>query len=397
MKRFIFLFWRGLTGIIATAIEWIINPFCMKNNSKKRSLIYRFVETGLAICVFLFALSILLSMGRKCWRIIDYALFQPEYVDRYDNQELSRYITYHEDEYGRSGYIFNKDKKILLKGIAWIAMPLGEDSLVCYSDGQKRGYFNMYTGQVSIKPTYSHAYIFSENLASVDDNGWIKFIDPAGRIVIDNHIPYRPYMDGYVFHNGHCAVHNDKLDKLGLIDKQGKWALQPEYTSIEPADSFWIVSKGKENSVLNANLETILPFMNADFCINNNVISAEMSDHTIRTYSLTGEIIEDFYISDVTQLYYDTNEIFYSSTKNYDEEGNLVSETVNDNLSSQSAIAHCRRYQAEYGWFGLMSPNGHVITPPSYSDILAIGPDLYLCKTEYEHGIIMDGKGNRVK
>lgn len=44
-----------------------------------------------------------------------------------------------------------------------------------------------------------------------------------------------------------------------------------------------------------------------------------------------------------------------------------------------------------------MTPDGHVITSPSYSDITAIGQDLYLCKTDYEHGIIIDGKGNRVK
>jgi hypothetical protein len=71
----------------------------------------------------------------------------------------------------------------------------------------------------------------------------------------------------------------------------------------------------KEKSVLNANLDTVLPFMDAKVWINNGMIEVTMSDHTIRTYSLQGEIIEDFHISEVSQLYYDTNEIRYNSTK----------------------------------------------------------------------------------
>jgi hypothetical protein len=41
----------------------------------------------------------------------------------------------------------------LIKKIHWIAKPLGNDSLVCYRTGKKRGYFNMYTGEVVIEPS----------------------------------------------------------------------------------------------------------------------------------------------------------------------------------------------------------------------------------------------------
>ena len=70
----------------------------------------------------------------------------------------------------------------------------------------------MYNGEVAIEPKYSHAWVFSEGLASVDDNGWIKFIDGTGKTVIDLNIPYIPGAEGYVFHNNHCAVHNDCRD-----------------------------------------------------------------------------------------------------------------------------------------------------------------------------------------
>ena len=47
--------------------------------------------------------------------------------------------------------------------------------------------------------------------------------------------------------------------------------------------------------------------------------------------------------------------------------------------------------------YGLMSPNGKVITPPRYSDITAIGYDLYLCKTDDVRGEVLNGKGVRIR
>ena len=396
MKCYIKLFWAGLTGILSAIANWFTTVLGMTDDSKYGKFIRRVVGSCFALMVFIFTGSVLWAVGEEVWRKLDCDWFKAEEIDYYGNEELSREISFHEG-YARDGYLFNRDNKKVLKNISWIAKPLGEDSLVCYSNGEKRGYFNMYTGEVIIKPQYRHAWIFSDGLASVEENGWIKFIDYTGKVVIDNHFRYIPGMDGYVFHNGHCVIHNKKGDRLGLMNKEGKTVLAPEYISVEPTDSFWIVSNGKEKSVLNANLETVLPFMDGKVWINNGMIEVTMSDHTIRTYSLQGEIIEDFHISEVSQLYYDTDEIRYNSTKTYDDEGNLSSETENSEATTGSGVARCRRYQAEYNWYGLMTQDGHVLTPPSYSDITAIGPDLYLCKTDCEHGFIINGKGQRVK
>jgi hypothetical protein len=46
---------------------------------------------------------------------------------------------------------------------------------------------------------------------------------------------------------------------------------------------------------------------------------------------------------------------------------------------------------------GLMTADGHIVTLPSYSSIEAIGPDLYLCQTDYSSGIVLNGKGQVVK
>jgi hypothetical protein len=44
-----------------------------------------------------------------------------------------------------------------------------------------------------------------------------------------------------------------------------------------------------------------------------------------------------------------------------------------------------------------MTPEGHIVTPPLYREIEAVGHDLYLCKTDYQYGVILNGKGQQVK
>ena len=56
------------------------------------------------------------------------------------------------------------------------------DSLVCFSDGNRRGYFHLRDGKVVVKPKYQHAWVFSEGLAAVDENGRVKFINPQGEV-----------------------------------------------------------------------------------------------------------------------------------------------------------------------------------------------------------------------
>lgn len=67
----------------------------------------------------------------------------------------------------------------------------------------------------------------------------------------------------------------------------------------------------------------------------------------------------------------------------------------NQHLIKRLQIA--KKYEAELGWYGLMSRSGKVITPPRYCYITAIGYDLYLCKTDDIKGEIFNGKGVRIK
>ena len=393
MKRAFLLFWKGLTALLAGIAEWFTVVLGMRDDSKYGQRLRRVVGTCFAFLMVLLAVT-------GGWDFCRSACCQLEWDEGsddsyYDTQYISRSVTYY-TYYDEEGYLKDADGKKTLTGIRWIAKPLGMDSLVCYSDGEKRGYFNMFTGRPVIGPKYRHAWIFSDGLASVDDNGWIKFIDASGKVVIDPRIPYLPGAEGYVFHNGRCIVHDDRRDRFGMIDKQGKWVLQPEYVSILPVKQYWILDNGEGKCVLDSTLQTVLPFTKGAVWVNDEYISVTLSNHIIQRYSHSGEIICDFYVNDVSHMTYESDELRYTTSRNFNEEGTLVSETEDISPSPVEKLAKCRRYEAETGWYGLMTVDGKVITPPSYCSIQAIGYDMYLCKDNEEDGVILNGKGERI-
>ena len=393
MKRAFILFWHGLTALLAGIANWFTVILGMRDDSKYGKILRRTVGS----CFAFLMLLLTIAAGWDFYRTACYRLALDKYYDdsHYDTQYISRNVTYY-TYYDEDGFLKTADGKKTITGIKWIAKPLGMDSLICYSDGKKRGYFNMFTGKPVIEPKYSHAWIFSDGLASVDDGGWIKFIDASGKVVIDPQIPYIPGAEGYVFHKNRCIVHNERRNRFGLLDKQGKWVLQPEYFSIEYSGNFWVVDNGEGRSVLDSTLNTVIPFTKGKIRVSGNHISVTLNNHVIQRYDHSGELINDFFITDVTLMTYKSDELRYFNNVSHDTEGNVI-ETENREPMIVEKMAKCRRYEAESGWYGLMTNDGKVITPPSYYSITAISHDLYLCKDAHNEGVILNGKGERVR
>ena len=385
MKRALILLWKGLTRFLSAIADWFTVILGMKDDSAYGKILRRIVGTCFTLMVLLGTSAAVVGTYEGIA-----GAFDDDSKVFYDIQYLSRNANYYISECGEDGYVENADGKKTITGIKWINKPLGFDSLVCYSDGEKRGYFNLYTGNVAIEPQYAHAWIFSEGVAAVDDEGWIKFIDGTGKVVIDPRIPYYPGAEGYVFHNKHCVVHKDRRDRFGLIDKQGNWALEPEYFSIIPCDTFWILDNGKERSVITDNMQTVIPFFTGSVMISlsDGTIIATMEDHTMKTFTLKGEVIEDFCIQNIEAMTYDTEELQAAGLSDGEYAG---PESI-----PVKAMARCKRYEAECGWYGLMTPEGKILTPPSYSSIEAIGADLYFCKSNEGGGVLLNGKGEKI-
>ena len=115
-----------------------------------------------------------------------------------------------------------------------------------------------------------------------------------------------PATDGYVFHNGYCVVHNDRCDRVGLIDKQGKWVLKPEYFSINSQYKYWVVNNGKGECVLDSALNTVLPYTDGRVWVSKEYIGVTLSNHVMQRYSLSGSwsmiFISTMFISSHTIL-----------------------------------------------------------------------------------------------
>lgn len=74
--------------------------------------------------------------------------------------------------------------KVTIKDIKqdWTA-PSRNDSLAVFCSENKRGYYNMYTGEIAIPAQYRRAWVFAEGLAAVQKNGNIGFINRKGDVV----------------------------------------------------------------------------------------------------------------------------------------------------------------------------------------------------------------------
>ena len=390
-KEFFTVLWSGVCQVLG----WFFGLFGYKRDGWFAKCVWGMFATSAAVITCIVASVLVYYACDDLWRSYGKRLVTCDDPECKANEYLSSVISFHNHGDGK-GYVCNaKTGEKLLKNVEWIAGPLTGDSLVCFSNGVKRGYFSRMTGRVVVEPKYDHAWVFSDGLACVDDGGYIKFIDGTGKVVIDKKMPYIPNVEGYVFHGGYCVVESDEGHLRGLLDRKGNMVLPLEYSVISPTNDFklWLLWKGDEKAVLDSNLKTIVPLMECDIYISDGLISVTKPDHTICEYDFKGNVVNDFCISQVRVMEYEKDEIVYmknSAAEDYDRE-------EPGTYYHPKAIARLRAYRAGDEYEGLMTADGRIVTMPLYYDIDAIGYDLYLCTTPIHNKIIVNGKGEVVK
>lgn len=392
------LFFKTLWKGLCQAIGWFFGLFGYNRDGKFAKCVWGLFATSAAVITGIVAISLLYLAGMEIYN--KYCARYQDCDDKYcyESEFISRYIYFH-DHQNRNGYVYNiLTGEKTLRHVTWIAKPLGNDSLVCFSNGKKRGYLNMFTGKVVIEPEYDRAWVFSDGLACVEDGGFLKFIDGTGKTVIDKKMAYIPGMEGYVFHGGYCVVDSDDGERCGLMDKTGKIVLPLEYSRIKPTSDLehWVLRKGNEMAVLDKDLKPVIPFTECAIYVGDGTIDMTMPDHTIRKYDMEGNLINDFYVSCVRTLEYEKEEILYRKTKTYED---TDEESTGDIIEPYHplATARLRAYGAGDSHEGLMTADGHVVTKPLYEDITAIGYDLYLCTYTNCDKVLVNGKGEIVK
>ena len=241
----------------------------------------------------------------------------------------------------------SEDGKVMIKNEATGAMTITDitidwtqrsrnDSLAVFCSDGKRGYYNMYTGEITIPAKYRRAWIFSEGLAAVQRNGNIGFIDHQGNVVIDFLFPYHGNpLTEFVFDDGHCVVANAD-GKCGVIDKTGKWLIKPDYDTVNAFSEYAIVSKSGVS-------------MQLDY---------------------EGKVLNSFVLDSVYELTYEEKERF----ENREGEIEYVDKRVKTGLFSYCVGGRC----------GLMDGDCHRLTEPLYSSIRAVNGNMF-------RAILLDG------
>lgn len=369
---------------IKKAAHWVARMFGYKAENKYARAVWYVFATSAAIFALIFTTVLVFEVvdlikdsceDAKYKRMVN----SPTYLHDFHNQYVSPYVVFHD---WCPSYLYNLNtSRRTITGVQWICKSSDGDSLACFStlEEHKRGYFNRFTGEVAIPAQYEKAWIFSEGVACVMSKGILRFIDHNGQTVINKEFPYTPRIDDYCFHNGLCQMLGDN-NRIGLIDKQGNWAVEPEYYQMSyDTKGFWLVQDREWNyGLLDAKGQMLLPIEYDNIAIHHgdSCIFVRRLDHLNQVLDFECNIINPCNFDVVEKMEYSTDE--------YDEFDNL-----------KSATANCLKYETFEGYYGLMDKDGNIITPPSYSRITAIGKDRYHCDGP-NGSVILDSKGREV-
>ncbi len=224
------------------------------------------------------------------------------------------------------------------------------DSLAVFCSEGKRGYYNMYTGEIAVPAQYRRAWVFSEGLAAVQKNGNIGFINRKGDVVIDFKFPYHGNpLSEFVFDDGHCVV-ADTTGKCGVIDKTGKWLIAPRYDHVSVFEEYAIVTKAGVTKQVNYD----------------------------------GTVVNSFVLDEIVELTYDEKERY----ENREGEVSYVLREVKTGLFA---------YRVG-GRYGLMDSDCHRLTEPLFESIKAVNKNMFRASLlDYYSEVILNAKGEVMK
>lgn len=307
--------------------------------------------------------------------------------DSFDQKFLSNHIAFRQKWDSKNGKIYNlQEDRVVMRKVDWVITSPDRDSLAVFAKNGKRGYLNRFSGKVAISPTYTRAWVFSEGLAAVEMDGKLRFIDHSGKVVIDRNFEVPSNVPDHVFKHGYCVVQDSKSGKKGLIDRNGEWALEPEYDNILNENGFWNVRIDDLCGLYSEELEPLFPVENTNISIGHGTIEVRHPDHIARRYDFEGNLLVDFVIDEVESMMYETTEFRTDEA--------VCEDTYAEEIAQ--GIANALRYTVYSGsweypdYCGLLSRDGRRLTPPVYTSIEAIARDRYICQPD---GIIIDDRG----
>lgn len=361
--------WKGIWQVLC----WIGRAF----NPKYKSIFGRVCWATITVCIV-----VVTAIFFRAW-------YQMECEDDFrlsDKQRISNQLVFAKKGYSdKPGFIQNFiTGEVIERGIDWIALPIDEDSLIVYSKKGKRGYMNRFNGKIAIPAKYNKAWVFSNGVAAVMQGDSVCFIDHSGKAVNDKKFAYNPKNSGYVYHGDYCAMAVDG-GLMGLIDRNGNWAVEPKYQwIISEAKNFWRVREGDSQTglwyVLNDKAQPVTEIGYPEITVSEDLgIVATLPNHLQVSYGFDGTKSDKFLLYEVEKMYYDKDE--------WDKDGNRLIDATT-----------LMRYRMSDGYEGLCTVDGNLVTEPLYWEVLPLTKDTYLCRfKDASAGVIINSKGEIVK
>ena len=275
----------------------------------------------------------------------------------------------------------SKDGKYLTPKLDFTFDNDGKDSLTVFRVDGQRGYLNIYTGKIAIDAQFDRAWFFSEGLGGVVKDGKLGFVNRSGDLVIPYTYSYksgwRNSVD-FLFKGGCCTVIGDN-QKHGLIDKSGKWVIEPQYDYINnPENGYRIIKHENKYGLMDSVFNFTLP-IEYDWLYLDSKGIVIVRDGVQSLIAYDGKtILEPFMIDFTEQLYYNSDE-------------------VNDEGDDIYKLTSCCKYTV-FNKVGLMDIHtGLPITEAIYRDIKVLSKNLFRCEiTSDGDEIIINNKGEVV-
>ncbi len=271
------------------------------------------------------------------------------------------------------------------------------DSLAVFSRfekgrGSRKGYLNIYTGEVVIPDIFKHAWNFKNGKHAVVclENDSLYVIDRSGNFKSKGFKSSTQLKFGFVFNDGLCIMENNN-GKFGLINPHGEWSLNPEYEWItrNPRTGTYKVRKDGLFGVIDSDLSVVLPIKFKDIDFNEPLNDPNMERDW---YYKVGYWVEH---TDGTRGYYDENGQLIS-TSPYSELRPLEYNWHKDKSGElHQTTSDYIAYRVGQKW-GLMSRRGQIITKPLYDWLRAIDSDRFEATLDKDVKIIIGPSGEEI-
>lgn len=257
------------------------------------------------------------------------------------------------------------------------------DTLTVYRDlNNRRGYLNAKTGCIALPAQWDHAWVFSEGVGAVVKNGRLGFIDHQGKWALEPRFVYEYTDVEFVFKNGLCTV-KDSCGLLGIIDHDGNYVLQPEYSYISRIGNGLreLRQDGKRGLFCDSTRQVLLPCEYDQISLSDEGITlAKDGRKWMVAHDLKTVVYPFLFDRQSTFTVYLDEEDSYGNRKHYEYQ----------------PIGY---YTIDYRYGLLDRRTGQPITPAIYSDINYVSPNLFECQLPgyAEEHIFVDAKGNLVE